>query len=144
MENETILKLAELENIIGIKDSCGNINQSVELLASKPENFSVFTGEDIMFLTNLAHGGEGGILASAHIHTEKFVTIYRLMQENKLYEAINLWNQLAFIIPLLFKEPNPAPLKYILQKQKLITSGELRLPLLDITESLKKEIDNYI
>jgi 4-hydroxy-tetrahydrodipicolinate synthase len=144
MENETILKLAELKNIIGIKDSCGNINQSTELLASKPENFSVLTGEDIMYLTNLALGGNGGILASAHIHTEKFINLYHLMQENNYKEALKIWNELARIIPLLFKEPNPAPLKYILQKQKLITSGELRLPLVEITENLKKQIDQYI
>jgi 4-hydroxy-tetrahydrodipicolinate synthase len=144
MENETILRLAELSNIVGIKDSCGNIGQSIELLASKPDNFSVFTGEDIMFLTNLAHGGEGGILASAHIYTEKFVNIYRLMQENNYKEALNNWKNLAAIIPLLFKEPNPSPLKYILHKTGLITSGELRLPLMEITDSLKKEIEKTI
>jgi 4-hydroxy-tetrahydrodipicolinate synthase len=141
MENETILKLATLQNIIGIKDSCANIGQSVELLMSKPHGFSVLTGEDIMFFTNLAHGGEGGILASAHVYTEKFLTIYNLMQENKYIEALNHWKILAGIIPLLFSEPNPSPLKYILQKQKMITFGELRLPLVEITESLKKQID---
>lgn len=144
MENETILKLAELKNIAGVKDSCGNIGQSVELLASKPANFSILTGEDIMFLTNLAHGGDGGILASAHIHTEKFLKIYSLMKENKHQETLNDWNQLARIIPLLFAEPNPAPLKYILHKQNLIASGELRLPLMEITDSLKSKIDKYL
>jgi 4-hydroxy-tetrahydrodipicolinate synthase len=97
-----------------------------------------------MFLTNLAHGGQGGILASAHIHTEKFIHIYHLMQDNKHKEAINDWKQLARIIPLLFTEPNPAPLKYILHKNKLIQSGELRLPLMEITENLKIQIDQYI
>ena len=77
MENETILKLAELKNIIGIKDSCGNINQTIELLASKPYDFSILTGEDILFYTCLAHGADGGILASAHIQTEKFMLVYK-------------------------------------------------------------------
>lgn len=144
MENETVYKLTEFHNIIGIKDSCGNINQSIDLLTHKPDNFSVLTGEDIMFITNLAHGGDGGIMASAHIHTEKFVDVYRLMQENNHQKAWSEWRQLAEIIPLLFVEPNPAPIKYILQKNKLITSGELRLPLVEISENLQKQIHQYI
>jgi 4-hydroxy-tetrahydrodipicolinate synthase len=144
MENETILKLAELKNIVGIKDSCGNINQTIELLGSKPNGFSVFTGEDILFYTCLAHGANGGILASAHVQTEKFIQVYELMKENDHLTALHTWNMITPIIPLLFKEPNPAPLKYILHKQKLIKSGEIRLPLLEITESLKKQIDQLI
>jgi len=144
MENDTILKLAELDNIIGIKDSCGNVSQTIELLTLKPENFSVLTGDDLMYFTLLAHGGDGGILASAHIFTDKFVSIYNLMQNNNYKAALSEWKQLTRIIPLLFAEPNPAPLKYILQKQQLITSGEIRLPLMEITESLKRQIDRWV
>jgi 4-hydroxy-tetrahydrodipicolinate synthase len=144
MENETILKLAELKNIIGIKDSCGNINQTIELLASKPYDFSILTGEDILFYTCLAHGADGGILASAHIQTEKFMLVYKLMKKNNHIDALKEWNQLSAIIPLLFKEPNPAPLKYILQRNNLIKSSEVRLPLVEITESLKNHIDQLI
>jgi len=57
MANDTLLKLAELKNIQGVKDSCGDIGQSLKLIADKPDNFSVLTGEDIMFFTNIAHGG---------------------------------------------------------------------------------------
>lgn len=144
IENETILKLAELKNIVGIKDSCGNLHQTIELLAARPSGFSILTGEDILFYTCLAHGANGGILASAHIHTEKFILIYQLMQENNHVAALKEWNQLSAIIPLLFKEPNPAPLKYILHKQKLITSDEVRLPLVEITEGLKNQINQLI
>lgn len=141
MENETVFRLAELENIVGIKDASGNINQSLDLLAQKPDNFSVLTGEDAFFFTSLANGAEGGILASSHIHTEKFMEIYSLMKANNHQLALKVWNQLSRIIPLLFKEPNPAPLKYILQRQKLIQSGELRLPLVEISGNLKVEIN---
>jgi 4-hydroxy-tetrahydrodipicolinate synthase len=65
-----------------------------------------------------------------------------MMRDNNYKMALQTWNQLARIIPLLFKEPNPAPLKYILHKQKLIQSGELRLPLVEISANLKMEIDN--
>jgi len=144
MENETIFKLAELKNIIGIKDSCGNVNQTIELLSNRPDHFAVLTGDDLMYFTLLAHGGNGGILASAHINTEKYISIYNLMQANNYQTALKEWKELTGIIPLLFTEPNPAPLKYILQKQKLIASAELRLPLVEITENLKQQLDQYI
>jgi 4-hydroxy-tetrahydrodipicolinate synthase len=142
MENDTILRLAELKNIVAIKDASGNVNQSLELLLNRPANFSILTGEDNLFLTSLAHGADGGILASSHVYTESFMEVYYMMRDNNYKMALQTWNQLARIIPLLFKEPNPSPLKYILQKQKLIQSGELRLPLVEISANLKMEIDN--
>lgn len=144
IENDTIHKLAELKNIIGIKDACGNISQSTELLLNKPDNFSVLTGEDAFFYTTLALGGDGGVLASAHINTEYFVSIYNNLKNNDHQTALILWQELYKIIPLLFKEPNPTPLKYCLKKLGLIDSDEVRLPLLTITEGLKKELDEVL
>jgi len=144
IENSTIFRLAELKNITGIKDSCGDIKQSMELLTNKPENFSVLTGEDILYYLTLTLGGEGGILAAAHVKTEKYINIYNLIKKNKHKEALSIWRDLLKIVPLLFKEPNPAPIKYILNKMDLINSSETRLPLTDITVNLKKEIDNIV
>lgn len=144
IENETIYKLAELKNIIGIKDACGNISQSTELLLNKPDNFSVLTGEDAFFYTTLTLGGDGGVLASAHINTEDFVSIYNDIKNNDHQKALALWHKLYKIIPLLFKEPNPTPLKYCLQKLGLITSDEVRLPLLSITDDLKIQLDKIL
>lgn len=144
MENDTILRLAELKNIVAIKDASGNVNQSLDLLLNRPANFSILTGEDNLFLTSLAHGADGGILASSHIYTESFMEVYYLMRDNNYKLALQTWNQLSRVIPLLFKEPNPAPLKYILHKQKLIQSGELRLPLVEISATLKMEIDSVM
>ncbi len=141
MENDTIMRLAELKNIVAIKDASGNVNQSLELLLNRPANFSILTGEDNLFMTSLVHGADGGILASSHVYTESFMEVYYMMRDNNYKGALQTWNQLARIIPLLFKEPNPAPLKYILHKQKLIQSGELRLPLVEISANLKMEID---
>lgn len=50
LENDTLLKLSEQINIVGVKDSCGNIQQTLDLLARKPADFSILTGEDIFFL----------------------------------------------------------------------------------------------
>ena len=144
LENETLLKLAELENIVAIKDSCGNLKQSLELIVNKPEGFSVLTGDDAMFYINLMHGGDGGILASAHLHTERFVEIVRLIAENDHQAALKTWQTLAEWIPLLFQEPNPAPLKYCLRCLGQIHSCEVRLPLTEISDRLQQQLQGVI
>lgn len=144
IENETLFRLALLGNIVGVKDSCGNINQTMQLIHEKPDGFSVLTGEDVLYYVNLALGGDGGILAAAHIDTEKYVDIFKLMQSNNYVDALNAWKSIETIIPLLFLEPNPAPLKYLLAKKGLISSSELRLPLTEISEGLKEKLDKFI
>src|ERR1051326_7480559 len=64
--NETMLRLAERSNIVGVKDCCGDTLQSVELLRKRPSGFAVLTGEDALFYGALVRGCDGGILASAH------------------------------------------------------------------------------
>jgi 4-hydroxy-tetrahydrodipicolinate synthase len=144
IENETIREIANIENVVGLKDSCGIIEQTLEILNDPPEDFSIFTGEDIMMLINLTHGGVGGILASSHINTEKFIEIYENIKRGGLEKGLRTWRELFPLIPLLFKEPNPGPIKYILKKQGLIRSDELRLPLDYISDQLKTEIDRLL
>ncbi len=143
VENETLLRLAELNNIVGVKDSCGDVNQTMELIFNRPDTFSVLTGEDRMFYINVSLGGDGGIMASSHLETEKFISIFDSMDRNDHKAALSTWKSVETIIPLLFKEPNPAPIKYCLEQMGLIRSGELRLPLTTISESLKQELDAF-
>ena len=140
MTNETLLRLAELPNIVGVKDACGDIRQSLGLLAQKPEGFSVLTGEDLFFYTTLAHGGDGGVLASAHMQTEAFVALWRLIQKNDHQGALALWRPLQGMIPLLFAEPNPGPVKFLLARAGLIASAQLRLPLTPISLTLQDRL----
>lgn len=137
MENATIYRLAELDNITAIKDSCGNINQTLELLHHPPPDFCILTGEDILFFTNLAHGGQGGVMASAHLYTQEFIKIFRLTTAGNFAEALEIWKPLSRIIPLLFREPNPGPIKCVLQQQGFIVSDETREPLTGISKDLK-------
>jgi 4-hydroxy-tetrahydrodipicolinate synthase len=144
VENDTIFKLSTVANIIGIKDSCGNIAQSMELLRDRDPAFSVMTGEDVLFFFNLVSGGSGGILAAAHLQTESFVGIAERVRNNDHCAALKEWNRISRFIPLLFREPNPAPVKYVLAKKGLIGSDEVRLPLAGISEGLKKAFDALI
>lgn len=144
IENETMHRLAEFKNIIGLKDCCGDIKQTTDLLLNPPKDFSILTGEDALFYTTLLLGGHGGILGSAHLRTREFIEIYNLIKENNHQEALKVWRNLYNMIPLLFSEPNPTPLKYCLNKLGLIDSDEVRLPLVNITAELEKKLDGVI
>lgn len=141
IENETIRKMAEHKNIVALKDSCGDMKQTMALLMDPPKDFSILTGEDLLLYSTLTLGGNGGILASAHLQTEKFVKLYENVKNKNLSEAFQTWQELYPFIPLLFKEPNPAPIKYALSKMGLLDSCELRLPLTQISEELKEKLN---
>lgn len=141
IENTTIHKLAELKNIVAIKDACGNFSQSMALLLNRPKDFSILTGEDAFFYSTLNLGGDGGILASAHINTESFVKVYNDVKNNDHISALKTWEDLYKFIPMLFEQPNPTPIKYALSKLGLIDSSEVRLPLMEITDELKVKLD---
>jgi 4-hydroxy-tetrahydrodipicolinate synthase len=144
LRNETLLRLAERPNIVGVKDSSGDLAQSLELLRLRPKGFVVMTGDDPLFYTMLAHGGDGGILASSHVRTELFVAVYERMTENDHQGARTLWAKLETLAPLLFKEANPMPIKHCLWRQGLIRSPECRLPLTTISRALADDLDRAL
>jgi 4-hydroxy-tetrahydrodipicolinate synthase len=141
LTNDTLLSLAEKDNVVGVKDSSGNIAQSLELLCRRPPDFAVMTGEDNFYYTMLAHGADGGILASAHLATADFIAIYHRMRANDHRGALRLWSRLETLVPLLFREANPMPVKYCLWRQGLLRSAECRLPLTQVSLQLAAELD---
>jgi 4-hydroxy-tetrahydrodipicolinate synthase len=144
LSNNSLLELAEVPNIVGAKDSSGSIAQSLELLARKPADFSVLTGEDVLHFTMMANGAEGGILAASHLMTQGFVDVTRAFQRGDLDAARTAWAPLAAFVPLLFAEANPMPIKYCLWRQGLIASPECRLPLTRISDGLARRLDAAI
>ncbi|HSI01882.1 MAG TPA: 4-hydroxy-tetrahydrodipicolinate synthase [Reyranella sp.] len=141
LSNESLLELAEVPNIIGVKDSSGILAQSLDLLARKPTGFSVLTGEDALYFTMLANGADGGILAASHLMTGRFLDVGRRFADNDVAGARAAWAPLAQAVPLLFAEANPMPIKYLLWRQGLIASPECRLPLTSISDALAQRLD---
>ena len=144
LTNETLLALAAQPNIAGVKDSSGSIAQSLDLLRQRPPGFAVLTGEDAFFYTMLAHGGDGGILASAHVETATFLSVYERMAANDHQGALKAWARLEAMVPLLFKEPNPVPIKHCLWRRGLIASAECRLPLTRVSDALARDLDRLL
>ena len=136
MANETLLRLAELPNIIGLKDCAADAAQSAELLRRKPAGFSVLTGEDAQFHAALAQGADGGILATAHLRTEGFAQVRAQLLAGNNAAALEIWHGLIDLVRLLFAEPSPAPVKFCLWEQGLIASPDVRLPMTEVTTAL--------
>jgi 4-hydroxy-tetrahydrodipicolinate synthase len=141
LSNDSLLELAQVPNIVGAKDSSGILAQSLDLLARKPAGFSVLTGEDALYFTMLANGADGGILASSHLATERFIEVGRRFAVNDVAGARAAWAPLAQLVPLLFAEANPMPIKYLLWRQGRIASPECRLPLTRISDALARRLD---
>lgn len=110
LHNDSLFTLADRHpHIVGVKDSSGDIKQSLELLREGSDRLAVLTGEDHLFFASVALGGAGGILAAAHIEPESFVRVFDELRGGNAAAALEHWNALSSWIPLLFGEPNPAP-----------------------------------
>ena len=144
MSNDTLLRLAELPNIAGVKDCCADQQQSFDLIRAKPPEFSVMTGEDALFYAALTQGADGGILASAHIDTGRFASVRNIFVSGDQPGALRAWRALADLPRLLFAEPSPAPIKHWLWRAGLIDSPEVRLPMTQVSDVLAARIDREV
>jgi 4-hydroxy-tetrahydrodipicolinate synthase len=142
--NEAMLRLAAHPNIVGLKDCCVIRAQSMELLRRRPAGFAVLTGEDAQAYEALADGADGAILASAHIETETFALVGKLLAAGDRDAARACWQSVADLTKLLFTEPSPAPIKYWLWRTGLIDSAEVRLPMTEVSTELAAQLDREI
>lgn len=141
---ETTLRLAkECKNIIAVKEASGNVEQIMQIIANKPENFLVISGDDGITLPLMAAGCDGVISVIANSHPEAFSNMVRACANNEWEKARELHYQLLPIVPLLFKEGSPSGIKYILSKKNLC-ANIVRLPAAPISSSLEKELDALI
>ena len=134
MENETIEKLAEHENIIGIKDASNDLSRPTYLNKYiKHKKFFQLSGEDATQMAFLAQGGDGVISVAANIVPKQISDMHNYWFSNKVSEAMEIDQSLAELYKALFIESNPCPVKYAAYKLGMC-NYELRLPLTKITE----------
>ena len=142
--NQTMLRLAEHPNIVGLKDCGASREQSIALLRDRPKEFRVLTGEDANYFEALIDGADGGIVLSAHVETATFAAVYAETKRGDHDEALARWHEVADLTRLLFTEPSPAPAKYWLWRCGLIDSPEVRLPMVEVSSELAAAIDREI
>jgi 4-hydroxy-tetrahydrodipicolinate synthase len=144
IENDTLLRLAEHSNIVGLKDCCADRAQSIDLLRRRPAHFRVLNGDDAQYWDALTDGADGAILLSAHVETENFAAVRALLREGNRETARARWDGISVLTKLLFAEPSPAPAKYWLSRAGLIDSPEVRLPMVEVGAELAARLDAEI
>jgi len=141
LANDTLLLLAERPNIVGVKDCCADQVQSFDLMRARPDGFAVMTGEDALLYAALTQGGDGAILASAHVETARFAAIRQMLLAGDHRAALQAWRGLVDVARLLFAEPSPAPIKHWLARAGLIDSPEVRAPMMPVSAALAARIE---
>lgn len=134
MSNDTILRLAEIPNIVGVKEASGNIGNNIELINSVPEGFVVLSGDDPTGLPFMLCGGHGVVTVAANVAPKLFADMCRTALEGDIATARRLNEQLIPIYNTMFCEPSPAAPKWGLS---LLGKCEphVRLPLVALTEA---------
>jgi len=137
---QTTVRLArDFQNIVAIKEASGDMEQAMELMANKSDNFDVISGEDALTLPFLALGFAGVISVMANATPGHFSQMVKHARSGNIEQARQLHYRLLPLINMLFAEGNPAGVKAALNSQRLI-ANQLRLPLVPVSEQLFKKI----
>jgi 4-hydroxy-tetrahydrodipicolinate synthase len=148
----TVKRLAEIDNIVGLKEASGKLEQFNAVLSAVPEDFLVFSGNDSDTHTIMSLGGYGVISVSAHIVGERTKQMVNLLAEGRTAEAAKIHFELLPLVEALFWQPNPMPVRAALNHLGF-SVGVSRLPLIDLTEAekdrlravlAKYEFDSYL
>jgi len=138
MDAATTIALSKVENISGVKEASGDLNQIMEIIQGTTD-FSVLTGDDNLLFTLTTLGGHGGICTSAHILPGEWLRLVELCQANRLDEARALHYRLLPLAKALFVDPNPVPLKVALNLLGIEVGGP-RLPLAPASEKCQTQV----
>jgi 4-hydroxy-tetrahydrodipicolinate synthase len=137
---ETTIKLAnDFKNIIAIKEASGNMEQYMQIIKNKPEDFLVISGDDALTLPSLSLGMDGVISVAAHANPLAFSNMVRLGLEGNFVEARKIHYQLLDVMLGIFLEGNPGGIKAILHSKELC-ENEVRLPLYPISDELYNKL----
>lgn len=141
---ETTLQLAETcNNIIGIKEASGNMNQCMEILRCKPKGFNVISGEDALTVPLMSVGAKGVISVTANAFPKQVSDMVNYCLKDNFKKAIPIHNALLPFTNAIFEEGNPVGIKSAL-KTLGITNNVVRLPLTEASKSLSNKIQSII
>jgi 4-hydroxy-tetrahydrodipicolinate synthase len=126
--NDTVLRLAQIPNIVGIKDATGSIDRACDLIARAPEGFALYSGDDMTAMATLLHGFHGVVSVTANVAPRQMheLCVAAMAGEGKAAREINA--RLVGLHRDLFCEANPIPVKWAVQRMGMMAGG-IRLPL---------------
>lgn len=143
MSHETVVRLAQVPGIIGIKDATGNIDRGLQLLQALPKEFSVYSGDDPTAVALILMGGRGNISVTANVVPKAMHQLCMAAMKGDVELAKRLHFELLPLHKQLFVEANPIPVKWALHHLGLIASG-IRLPLTPLTEAGQRSVQTAL
>ena len=139
MSNETTLRLAEIDNIVGIKDATNDIDRGCDLIDRAPDGFAIYSGEDGTACQLMLAGGKGTISVTANAAPKLMHEMCAAAVAGDTDTATVLNNQLADLHAAMFFQSNPIPAKWAVCQQGLIGPG-IRLPLIPLAEQYHDDV----
>ena len=139
MSNETILRLAKLPNIVGVKEASGDVARDISLINSVPEGFAVYSGDDPTGLPFMLCGGHGVISVAANVAPKLFAQMCRAAINGDIAQAKKLNEQLIPIYNVMFCEPSPAAPKWAVAQLGLCEEY-VRLPIVSLTAASHEKV----
>ncbi|PPE68891.1 4-hydroxy-tetrahydrodipicolinate synthase [Caldimonas thermodepolymerans] len=132
LQHDTVLRLAQVPGIVGIKEATGNIERAAWLIKQAPKGFSIYSGDDATAVALMLLGGHGNVSVTANVAPRAMSELCRAALAGDAKRAAELHLQLLPLHKLLFVEPNPIPVKWALARMGRI-GGALRLPLVPLS-----------
>lgn len=139
---ETVLKLSENKKIVAIKEALSDFDEFTKMKLLL-KDFCLLSGEDTLTFPALCIGWDGVICTSSNIIPDLWVDLYKNFASGNLEKAASIHLKIFPLIKSLFLEANPAPLKYAMKVMGLY-NGELREPLVEVSDNTKKQIESEL
>ena len=136
MKAETTLRLAEVPNIVAVKEASGDVAQIIDIKRQAPDGFTVLSGNDDQTLPLMASGIDGVISVVSNVVPDMMASLVKAVNDSDLQKAISLNNKLVPLYHACFAESNPIPVKAALSLMGLC-ADEMRLPLISASEPTK-------
>lgn len=132
MSNDTVLRLSEIGNIVGLKDATGDIGRACDLIKRVPQGFGLYSGDDPTGMAFMLCGGHGVISVTSNVAPKLMSAMCQAAITGNAAEARRINDKLQGLHKFLFAEPNPIPAKWAMHRLGLMPAG-LRLPLTPLT-----------
>jgi 4-hydroxy-tetrahydrodipicolinate synthase len=132
MSNDTVLRLASIKNIVGIKDATGGIERGTDLLLRAPKEFAIYSGDDATGMALMLLGSHGVISVTANVAPKLMHEMCVAAMTGNVKKACEINAKLFALHQKLFIEANPIPVKWVLQQMGLIKMG-IRLPMVNLS-----------
>ena len=140
---ETVSRLAEIDNIIAIKEASGNLEQACKICCQTPDDFTIYAGDDFLTLPLMTVGARGVISVASHLVGDQLQVMIKAFEQGNTAEACQLNLKLFPLFKALFCTTNPIPIKAALNLQGWDVGG-VRSPLSNITDELKSRLRDVL